>query len=281
MAQLWIRFDDPDPEAAALEHLCQGKTVIPAAEDHDADVTFVEDVGLEEAKDFSEAIGFAEERDQVAWEKRVLSCRDDGGPATLNDCDTDAGGQGEFKQAFARGFAVGRNVGLLEFNPAAGQFLDEQAFGISDEFREFDGCEAFGTKKVIDLEMRFVIEKPFFPLGVRMNARDGFPGTESAGHGSGNEIGIVIAGEGEEDIAFADIGFGEGGGGAPRAADDLDIEAFVEIFGEWLGGFDDGDVVELAGKSFGQVPADFAGADDNDIHGSPRELGCDDKRMGE
>ncbi|MFM1941122.1 MAG: hypothetical protein RI897_104 [Verrucomicrobiota bacterium] len=113
--------------------------------------------------------------------------------AALDGADTDAVGEADFAERFAEDFESFGDADLLDFDAAACDFLDEEAFGVPDVFGEFDGGEALGTEEVIDVEVISDIEQPFFSLESGVDAGDGALGTESFGEGGGDQVGVIVS----------------------------------------------------------------------------------------
>ncbi len=145
--------------------------------------------------------------------------------------------------------------------------FDGQGGGISDEGGQFERGEHFGADEFVDAEVLPIGDFGGFAVDDLVNACHGACGAEFSGDGGADEIGFVMAGDGDEEVGLLDADASEDFGRGSGAVDDVDIEVGFDESDLVRVAVDDGDVVAIACDPFGNVPADFTGAGNDDFHG--------------
>ena len=204
--------------------------------------------------------------DEVAGLEGVVGVRHEEIAAAENGADAHAGGQAEFAQRDGQGGAAGLEADLLQFDAAPGDFLDDEAVGIADRFGQLHGGQPRRTEEVIDAELPREIVEPLLALHGKAGAGDAAACPEGFTDQAAHEIGVVVAGQGEEQVAFGDAGFLEGLNARTAAVQHAAVELFVKFLGEFLVLLDDANGVLLVGEGAGHVQTDGAGANNDDVH---------------
>ena len=99
-------------------------------------------------------------------------------------------------------------------------------------------------------------------------AHDGVPRTHGPGKLAGHQIGLVVAGGGDEDVSFTGLGLLQhtGCGAVAHAAQHVHgVGRGVQLVALFI---DEGDVVPFPAETLGDGVAHLAGACDDDVHGS-------------
>ena len=134
----------------------------------------------------------------------------------------------------------------------AGDLLRRHIVGVDGEVEIHDVAQALHALQI------FLVAQ----------AHDGVPGAHGPGKLAGHQIGLVVAGGGDEDVGLAGFGLLQNArrGAVAHAAQHIHGVGrgvqFVAIF------IDEGDVVPFPAETVGDGMAHLAGARDDDIHGS-------------
>ena len=155
---------------------------------------------------------------------------------------------------------------MLQFDPPARDFLDDEAVGVADGFGQLHGGEARRAEEVIDAELPRVIVEPLLALHGEAGAGDAAACAEGFADETADEVGVVVAGQREERVALGNAGFLENFDAGPAAVQYAAVELLVEFGRKFFVLLDDADGMLLVAKRAGHVETDGAGANNDDVH---------------
>ncbi len=267
LAPVLATLDDAHVEVLpAFEHLRQHRAVLAAAEDHHFSLRAGPGLRIKQRQGRGKLVGVAKQRGDVARLQLVAGGGHDDFAAALDERHAHLAGQLQVEQGPPDGRGCRRNRTLEQFDATTREFLDHQAFGIADVLGQFHGGEPLDAEQVVDLEVRPVVEEPFVALQRPVHTGHRLAGAQRAAEGSGNQVHVAVAGEGEQQIAISRSRLGQSGHIRAVGAHHPGVELFVQFAGQHLIGLDDGDVVVPVGEIVGQMAAHFARACDDDVH---------------
>ncbi len=238
----------------------------PAAEDHDLFQFLLR--FAHQGDDGGDVAGGGHDENLVAVEQDVVASGDDGLRAAKDgDHAKDLSGRllADLVQLLVQQGTGGVDADADQLHPVLGEFQHVGGSAALDQLHDLLGRLLLGMDGQIDTPVR---ERKMGGLMEELrdaDAGDLLHDAEVGGHAAGHDVGLVVAGNGDQHVGLLDAGFPEQGGRGAMTEEGFDVQVLVRRVDALRLAVDGNDVVAFPRQDLGQVRTDLAEANENDV----------------